>query len=71
MTPTETRHFRILASYSSAIDYLSADPRTEDEVGRKGEREREEGDIQSHLIYELSEPHPFLAGPQIPHSTVT
>jgi hypothetical protein len=29
MTPTETRHFRILASYRSAIDYLSAPFRTD------------------------------------------
>jgi hypothetical protein len=50
MTPTETRHFRILASYSSAIDWLSAA-----KLGRRLEKDRQE--IKGRLRKEEREGH--------------
>ena len=73
MTPTETRHFRILASYSSAIDYPSA-PISDSGLGKdRGKIEgrwSKEKDIPSHLIYELSTLHLSLPESQTPHSPV-
>lgn len=58
MTPTETRHFRMRASYNSAIDCLSAT--------RQDERAECYGShLQNHLIYELSTLHPFLPTPHL------